>query len=224
MRLCAPTYILLTDMVGRVTSLYRLVAVAWRQCNEQRCRWWCLCCNKWLCFIALIITAVLITVLLVFVVLIGVAIVTACWGTCILVFIFTFGGNTGRWNLNCFAPDPTPPPPAPLPTVIITRPAAGTPAGYYGPGDLITFEAVAEDVDGSRLTGTAVQWSDTYAGAVDQPLGEGETISVALILRNEDLQAGLVTEHLVSVVATGSDGRMSRPSLRTAYIRPPVIA
>ncbi len=31
----------------------------WTECTVQRCRWWCLCCNKWLCWIALIILTVL---------------------------------------------------------------------------------------------------------------------------------------------------------------------
>ena len=38
------------------TQFTRWVFVPWRICAAQpRCVWWCLCCNYWLCFIALII-------------------------------------------------------------------------------------------------------------------------------------------------------------------------
>lgn len=144
---------------------------------------------------------------------------TTCWATCIIAFFFSFGGNKGKANINCFAADPMPPPAAPLPSVMITKPAAGTPAGYYLPTEVITFTAIGEDVDGSPLIGAALQWFDTFPGVTDQPLGEGETISVMLVLRPEDAQAGRITEHLVSVVATGAGGQRSRPSLRSANIR-----
>src|SRR5512141_274130 len=33
------------------------------QCKEQDCNWWCLCCNKWLCWIVTIIVEVVVWVL-----------------------------------------------------------------------------------------------------------------------------------------------------------------
>ena len=30
-----------------------------QQCREQECNWWCLCCNKWFCWLATIILSVL---------------------------------------------------------------------------------------------------------------------------------------------------------------------
>ena len=218
MRPCSITYVIFEALVNIAISLYKAVAVGWRQCSRAPC-WWFLCLNRLGCWIGLIIVTILITVFLVVMVLIGAAVVTFCWGTCLLIFVFSGGGNFNQANLDCFGADPTPPTPEPLPTVIITRPAAGTPAGYYLPTDVITFTAIGEDVDGSPLTGSSLQWFDTYSGANDQPLGEGETISTTLVLRPEDAQAGRVTDHLVSVVATGSDGRKSAPGRRSAFIR-----
>jgi hypothetical protein len=218
MNVCSFTYVFLQEFVTRVVTLYSLIAVAWRQCSEQRCRWWCLCCNKWLCWIALIISVILVTILLVVVVLIGVALVTACWLICIFLFIFSFGGNMGKASINCFAKDPVPPPPPPLPTVIITEPPRGVPARYHPPDEQIALSAVAADVDGSPLTGPALEWFDSYPGVVDQLLGQGESISVMLVLRPEDTQAGRATEHLVSVVATGTGGQKSLPSRATVNI------
>lgn len=169
----------------------------------------------------MIISVVLTTILLVLVVVVAVVPVTICWGICLLIFVFTFGGNFGNANLNCFARDPVPPEPAPLPTVIITEPpGGGAPPRYHTPTDLITFTAVAADVDGSPLTGPSVEWFDSYPGVPDQTLGQGEEISVMLTLRPEDAQAGHVTEHLVSVVATGAGGTKSRPARTSVNIRP----
>jgi hypothetical protein len=219
MNACAITYRIFRELTTAAVDLYKRAAVAWRGCSESPC--WFLCLNRFFCYVLLIIVFILVTVLLVFWVLVSVALVTTCWATCVIAFFFTFGGNKGKANINCFADDPMPstPAPEPLPTVMITKPAAGTPAGYYLPTEAITFTAIGEDVDGSPLTGASLQWFDTFPGATDQPLGEGETISIMLVLRPEDAQAGRVTEHLVSVVATGAGGQRSRPSLRSANIR-----
>lgn len=212
MNICALTYTTLRALVRKAIDLYQSVTKWWQECSRQSCRWWCLCCNKWLCWIALIICYVLVTIWLLVVVIIGVALVTTCWVTCSLLFLFSFGGNFGRSGWNCFAGDPAPPDPVPVPTVRITEPGEGIPARYYTPTELIRFTAVGEDGDGSALTGSSLQWTDSYPGTVDASLGEGEELSVYLPLRPEDESAGRVTEHLVSVVATGSDGRKSRPA------------
>ncbi|HVC91114.1 MAG TPA: hypothetical protein VND66_10890 [Acidobacteriaceae bacterium] len=34
----------------------------WKQCTQQSCNWWCLCCNKWFCWVVLIIVATVILV------------------------------------------------------------------------------------------------------------------------------------------------------------------
>lgn len=35
-----------------------------RQCQEQACNWWCLCCNKWLCWLVVVIVRVITWVLI----------------------------------------------------------------------------------------------------------------------------------------------------------------
>jgi hypothetical protein len=216
---CSFTYSSLVGVTRRVIELYSMIAKAWRRCSEQPCRWWCLCCNRWLCWVGLIFAYVLTTILLILVVVIFSSLVMICWAVCIVLFIFTFGGNFGRANLNCFAADPILPEPKLLPTVIITKPAAGTPAGFYTPNEVITFAATGEDVDGSLLTGSALEWFDTYRGTSNSPLGNGGSISVTLVLLPDDAGAGRVTEHLISAVATGFDGSKSRPSVRSVNIR-----
>jgi hypothetical protein len=169
MNACSITYVVFRGLVTKAVDLYKSVVLAWRGCNESPC--WFLCLNRLFCYILLIIVTILVTILLVVWVVVSVALVTTCWATCILAFFFTFGGNVGKANINCFAADPMPPTPEPLPTVMITKPAAGTPAGYYLPTEVITFTAIGEDVDGSPLTDAALQWFDTFSGVTDQPLG-----------------------------------------------------
>lgn len=216
---CSDTYLLLTSLTTRIVELYKLIWNEVLVCARQRCRWWCLCCEHWLCWIGLAIAAILTTILLIVEVLVSVAVITTCWGTCILIFIFTFGGNFGRASLNCFVADPTPPAPAPRPTVRVTVPDPHTPERFFLPTDVVTFAAVAEDVDGTPLTGMALAWFDTFGGISDRPLGTGTPIDVTLELLADDAAAGRVTHHTVTVVATGADGTTSRPAVTGASIR-----
>lgn len=41
-----------------VQYIWTWVQKTWTVCAEQECNWWCLCCNKWLCWIVLVIVAV----------------------------------------------------------------------------------------------------------------------------------------------------------------------
>ncbi len=125
MNVCSFTYVVFQALVTAAVELYTAAVVAWRGCRDSPC--WFLCLNKLFCYILLIIVFILITIFLVVSVLVSLALVTICWETCILVFLFTLGGNMGKGNINCFAGDPMPTP-EPLPTVMITKPAAETPA------------------------------------------------------------------------------------------------
>ncbi len=51
---------LLTLIYERVwIRVWTWITTTWTTCTEQSCNWWCLCCNKWLCWVSLIIVAVL---------------------------------------------------------------------------------------------------------------------------------------------------------------------
>src|SRR5687768_15982171 len=121
MRPCAVTYALVGEFVSRLVSFWQPVVVPWRQCSEQQCRWWCLCCNKWLCWIVLIVVAILLVLLWVVLFVVTLVLVTICSGTGILVFLFTLVGNVGKFKLHCFAADLVPGPSPPQPS-----PATGT--------------------------------------------------------------------------------------------------
>src|SRR2546425_10430241 len=80
-------------------AVWHWIAVTWQQCTEQDCNWWCLCCNKWLCWIALIFIAVLdfILFLVLEIVVIVVCTVIALW--CILCHVICWIGCAG--NKDC---------------------------------------------------------------------------------------------------------------------------
>ena len=42
-----------------VEMMNTFVVVPWRMCSASPCSWWCLCCNRWLCWIALILVAII---------------------------------------------------------------------------------------------------------------------------------------------------------------------
>ena len=64
------------------------VATPWRQCSAQRtCSWWCLCCEKWLCWISLILVAILVIVFAILYTLVAVLTLIACETTCVVLFI-----------------------------------------------------------------------------------------------------------------------------------------
>jgi hypothetical protein len=76
--------------------IWRWISVTWRQCTEQRCIWWCLCCNKWFCWIALIVILVVsvIVMLIVTVILVVVCIVASLW--CVICATICWLGCFGR--------------------------------------------------------------------------------------------------------------------------------
>lgn len=57
----------------------------WRECTAQRCRWWCLCCNKWLCWTGLIILTVLWAIVYFVIQLITFIVCFACHFLCAVV-------------------------------------------------------------------------------------------------------------------------------------------
>jgi hypothetical protein len=100
----------------------QFVFVPWTLCSAGPCSWWCICCNKWLCWVALILVAI-ITILFWIVMAVIVSVITLiCESICIL------GAIGPDKNPRCFggaAPGPIEPPPPPVfpdPPVPPTKP------------------------------------------------------------------------------------------------------
>jgi hypothetical protein len=88
------------------------------ECSSPPCTWWCLCCNKWLCWVVVIILAIIYFFILVAISIFTLILVPVCWGTCFLIAILI---ALGRGNVpNCFIySSPSPPSPtAPSPPLM----------------------------------------------------------------------------------------------------------
>lgn len=76
------------------------ITKTWVQCSAQACRWWCLCCNKWLCWIGLIILTVLVAVTYFIMQLVSLIVCIACHILCVfgcfIPGIFGHGPNCMR--------------------------------------------------------------------------------------------------------------------------------
>src|SRR5262245_54876193 len=118
---CTPLW----EFIGLVwtSQIERWIAVPWRQCAAQRrCYFWCLCCNFWLCFIALIILFLIIVAILIAITIIPILLAILCEVLCIFSKI---GPSSGT----CFVFSTPPPPPANLPP---TANAGGPYSGRVG--------------------------------------------------------------------------------------------
>jgi hypothetical protein len=79
-----------------VSVIVRWVTTTWRQCTEQRCNWWCLCCNKWFCWLVLIVVLVVsvIVMLIVTVIVVVVCALVSIW--CVICTTICWLGCFGR--------------------------------------------------------------------------------------------------------------------------------
>ena len=55
------------------------------QCSRQPCNWWCLCCNKWFCWIFAIIIMIIVFILLLILTLIVTVVCAACFIVCFVL-------------------------------------------------------------------------------------------------------------------------------------------
>jgi hypothetical protein len=176
-----------------------------------------LCCNKWLCWVLLIVAAIVLLVVFLVMLVIALVAVVICWVLCVFFFVFSLGGNRGRANLNCFAgasappPGPSPPPP---PTVTITQPSDGAsfPEGDTVP---ITFAATAVAADGSPLAAAAVRWEESILSIppTSRAIGEGSQLAVVLPQRPVDVATNRPSEYFVRVIATAGNGSTAADSV-----------
>ena len=57
----------------------------WRKCSKRKCKKWCLCCNKWLCWLALIFVAIITFILVLILTIIATVICIICFPLCWIV-------------------------------------------------------------------------------------------------------------------------------------------
>lgn len=86
--------------------VWRWITTTWRRCVAAPCNWWCLCCNKWFCWIVLILIAVLVFIVVVIleVIVVVVCVVINAW--CLLCTLICWLGCFGnpRCVSNCSGP------------------------------------------------------------------------------------------------------------------------
>jgi hypothetical protein len=99
-----------------VEMMNTFVVVPWRMCSASPCSWWCLCCNRWLCWIALILVAIITFVFWLLYLILIITLLTSCETLCVLLAMFNQaeGRCFGNGNPDPGAgPLPTPVPPTP---------------------------------------------------------------------------------------------------------------
>jgi hypothetical protein len=60
----------------------------WRACSRRKCKWWCACCNRWLCWLALVLIAIAGFALILIAYLIALLACWACFAVCIVLCVF----------------------------------------------------------------------------------------------------------------------------------------
>ncbi len=71
---------------------WNYITTTWTSCTKQKCNWWCLCCNQWLCFVFLVFLAILVIVAVIVLTLLAVLWCIICFIFCLVTGGF-FGGN-----------------------------------------------------------------------------------------------------------------------------------
>lgn len=69
-------------LVNYWAPVWRWITTTWTACTVAPCNWWCLCCNKWLCWIFLIVLTILSAVLYVVLVITIGLVCIACYILC----------------------------------------------------------------------------------------------------------------------------------------------
>src|SRR5262245_24261232 len=131
--MCTLWWRIVFGQVVLIQGMSWLVVGPWRWCsgNKNPCTWWCLGCNRWLCWVGLIHLAIFIILFDILATLTSIAVLGICETLCILLTIFATPPR-------CFAFSDPPPPPVNLP------PVAQTDGPYRGVvGQMIAMSASA---------------------------------------------------------------------------------
>jgi PKD domain len=192
-RPCAFFYEVVGKLATTIVDVWTWVASVVQRCAANRCTWWCLCCDRWGCWIGMVLLGIVLTVVLVIFILMAVLMVVVCWIVCVIAAILE---ALGRGTVpNCFAGTPAPPPPA------NRAPTAVTDGPYNGRvGQMIAMSAATStDPEGTPLTAS---WT----------LGDGTTLT-GLTISHTYSNVGVFT-----VNVTVSDGSLTSTATTTATI------
>lgn len=74
------------------------VTQAFKQCSKRKCKWWCACCNKWFCWIALILLAIIVFILYFIVTLVVGIVCVLCFIVCGIICIIGTIFGRADWN------------------------------------------------------------------------------------------------------------------------------
>lgn len=79
------------------------IAATFRRCSAQRCQWWCLCCNKWLCWIVMIILAVVLIVVVAILFIVAAVICVVLWLFCAIGCLVPEMAGERSCNQQCWS-------------------------------------------------------------------------------------------------------------------------
>ena len=115
MPMCHALYVLLGEYWETVVSNWTYyITQPWKQCTKQKkCYWYCLCCNKWLCWIGLIIVAVIVIFILTNYLIVLICTLIFCETLCVLRVYLLGEQRVGCFNQTPPSSGPPPPPPPP---------------------------------------------------------------------------------------------------------------
>jgi PKD domain len=174
-----------------------IIFTPWKQCTAQRsCYWWCLCCNKWLCWIALILLFIFVLTWVIILTLLLIAIIGICETLCGIGVVASGKGS-------CFIVSGTPAPPPAITSPPVAN-AGGPYTGYLG-YPLRLIGQGSTDPQGATLsyswdcgdggTATGINPQHSYAA-----LG---TYTVTLTVSNGPLSATATTTAVIVIAPPG---------------------
>ncbi|HEX4984587.1 MAG TPA: hypothetical protein VFV71_00815 [Burkholderiales bacterium] len=105
-------------------KIWTWISTAWRTCSSYPCAWWCLCCNRWACWIFLIVLTILAAVMFALLVIIANLVCIVCYIVCVIVCALPSIVGQPR----CYALCAGDPPPEDGPS------SGGSGSGGSGPG------------------------------------------------------------------------------------------
>jgi hypothetical protein len=89
--MCNVGFLALLTAVAKIEQFYNWVSQQWTQCTQQSCNWWCLCCNKWFCWVFLVLLAILVTIIFVVFIVIDFVLSLVCGLFCLIFWGATLG-------------------------------------------------------------------------------------------------------------------------------------
>lgn len=157
-----------------VTHFWLELAKLRETCRRARCKWWCLCCNKWLCWLVWLIATFLVAIIQLIVTIVVIIICTIATAVCSLCTLVCYVGCWGREACiehclrNCpsreHPPQPPPPPGTTTPTTGLAPPPSPTGPTTTAPTGPTTIVGTSSEF--SRTTAVRITRIDELEDAV----------------------------------------------------------